>query len=159
VENRAALLLHERGVDEDRLLEALTTVPAESEGTLRDLLERSREIARNCGSRETDCLHLLIGVTRVKCTAHDLLARVGPDLTSLRNTALSYQLSGRMPRKLQLGRTAAPSSPTPGAPAVPSNRPLGAPPSPLPSATKVAVVPAPAAPARPAVAPAPSIRE
>ncbi len=154
VENRAALLLGERGVDEDRLLESLTAAPVEAEGALRELLDRSREIARNCGSREADCLHLLIGITRVRCAAQELLARVGVDLTSLRNTALSYQLSGRMPRKLQLGRPPAPA-PTPGA-----GRPLGAPPSPLPQATSRVAVATPApAPARSPAPALPSIRE
>jgi ATP-dependent Clp protease ATP-binding subunit ClpC len=161
-ENRAELLLRERGVDEDRLLECLTAAPTEPEGALRDLLERSREIARNCGSREADCLHLLIGVTRVRCAAQDLLVRVGLDLTSLRNTALSYQLSGRMPRKLQLGR-APTAQGIPGAPPSPpprplSSRPVGAPPVPLPSSgSKVAVVPP--APAKPQATPVPSVRD
>lgn len=104
VENRAALLLRERGVDEDRLLGVMQTAPLEADGILRELFERAREIARQCGSPETDCLHLLIATTRVRCTAQELLQYARLDLTVLRNTALSYYLSGRMPRKLQLGR-------------------------------------------------------
>jgi len=104
VENRAQLLLKERGIDEDRLLATMTAVPQEDEQLLRELCDRSREIARNCGSRETDCLHLLIGATRVRCAAQDLLLRSGLDLNATRNTALSYYLSGSMPRRLQLGR-------------------------------------------------------
>jgi ATP-dependent Clp protease ATP-binding subunit ClpC len=107
VENRAQFLLRERGVDEDRFLQVMTSAPQEAEGLVRELCERAREIARNCGSLEADCLHLLIAATRVRCCAQELMSKVGLDLSSLRNTALSYFLSGRMPRKLQLGKTPA----------------------------------------------------
>lgn len=105
VENRAQLLLKERGIDEDVLLEAMTCAPREDDGLVRELRERTREIARSCGCPEADSLHALIAVTRVRCAAQDLLQTVGLDLTALRNTAFSYYLSGRMPRKLQLGRS------------------------------------------------------
>jgi ATP-dependent Clp protease ATP-binding subunit ClpC len=104
VENRAQVLLRDRGIDEDRLLASMTSVPVEDEALLADLSERSRDIARRCGSLETDCLHWLIGAIRVRCAAQDLLLRSGLDLNGTRNIALSYYLSGRMPRKLQLGR-------------------------------------------------------
>src|SRR5919201_2149676 len=106
VENRAQLLLKERGIDEDVLLEAMTAAPREDDGLIRELRDRTREIARNCGCTEADSLHALIAATRVRCAAQELLQTVGLDLTALRNTALSYYLSGRMPRKLQLGRAA-----------------------------------------------------
>src|SRR4051812_46926337 len=63
VDNPGQLLLKERGIDEDRLLEVMTSAPQEAEGTLRDVCERTREIAANCGSREANCLHLLIALT------------------------------------------------------------------------------------------------
>jgi ATP-dependent Clp protease ATP-binding subunit ClpC len=106
VENRAQLLLHERGIDEDVLLQAMTAAPHEEDGLIRELRERTREIARSCGCAEADSLHALIATTRIRCAAQDLLLKVGLDLTSLRNTAFSYYLSGRMPRRLQLGRAA-----------------------------------------------------
>ena len=56
----------------------------------------------------------------MRCIAQDLLARAGIDLTGLRDTALSYFLSGRMPRKLQLSREAALSRPI-------AARPMGSP--------------------------------
>src|SRR6516162_5599341 len=99
VDNPGQRLLKERGVDEDRLLALVKSAPTEPDGTLRELRERAREIARACGSREADCLHLLIAVTRLRCAGHELLAGTGLDLTAVRNTALSYFLSGRMPRK------------------------------------------------------------
>jgi ATP-dependent Clp protease ATP-binding subunit ClpC len=127
VENGAQLLLKERGVDEDGLLQTMSAPPDEAPGLVRELRERAREIARNCGSPETDCLHLLIAFTRVRCAAAELLTEAGLDLSGLRNTALSYFLSGRMPRKLQVGRAQPLGRPIP-------TRPLGAPPSPLPQA-------------------------
>ncbi|MGA9523034.1 MAG: Clp protease N-terminal domain-containing protein, partial [Myxococcaceae bacterium] len=90
VENRAQLLLKERGIDEDALLQAMTAAPREPDGLVRELCERSREIARSCGCNEADSLHMLIATTRVRCAANELLVRVGIDLTGLRNTALSY---------------------------------------------------------------------
>ncbi|HEX4803135.1 MAG TPA: AAA family ATPase, partial [Myxococcaceae bacterium] len=106
IENRAQVLLRERGIDEDRLLATMTCVPQEDDTLVSELSERSRQIARSCGSSETDCLHWLISATRVRCAAQELLIRSGLDLTGTRNTALSYYLSGRMPRRLQLSRAA-----------------------------------------------------
>ncbi|MCY1022614.1 AAA family ATPase [Pyxidicoccus sp. MSG2] len=126
VENRAQLLLKERGVDEDALLQLLTAAPAETDGVVRELREKTREIAVSCGSAEADCLHLLIAVTRVRCAANELLQMAGLDLATLRTTAVSYFVSGRMPRKLNLGRTHTVAT-------QPVARPLGAPPSPLPA--------------------------
>ncbi|WP_426731509.1 AAA family ATPase [Myxococcus faecalis] len=145
VENRAQLLLKERGVDEDALLQLLTAAPAEHDGLVRELREKAREIAVSCGSQEADCLHLLIAVTRVRCGAQELLMHAGLDLATLRTTAVSYFVSGRMPRKLQPGRTHVTTSrPV-------QSRPLGAPPSPLPfSAVAVSLPrPMPAAPPKP----------
>ncbi|MFN0061658.1 MAG: AAA family ATPase [Myxococcaceae bacterium] len=118
VENRAALLLKERGADEDRFLSVLTAAPTEPENALRELCDRARDIAKSCNAKETDCLHLLVAATRVRCAAWDLLSRSGLDLGTLRNTALSYLLSGHMPRKLQPGRATGPR---------PVPRPLGSP--------------------------------
>src|SRR5512141_3333270 len=60
VPNRAEILLKERGVDEDRVLAAMTAKPSEPEGIERDLRERAREVAESSGAAEVDCLHLLI---------------------------------------------------------------------------------------------------
>ncbi|MBI3184883.1 MAG: ATP-dependent Clp protease ATP-binding subunit [Myxococcales bacterium] len=149
VENRAQLLLRERGVDEDIILSLMTAAPQEDEGLVRELADRAREIAQGCGCIEADCLHALIAVTRLRCCAQDLLSRAGLDLTSLRNTALSYYLSGRMPRRLQLGREL-----PGGVPRAPSGRPIGAPPVPLqqrPAAKTATLSPAPVA--RPILSP------
>jgi ATP-dependent Clp protease ATP-binding subunit ClpC len=133
VENRAALLLKERGIDEDLLLELLTAAPREQDGLVRELREKAHEIALGCGSTEADCMHTLIAATRVRCSAQDLLFKTGLDLTGLRNTALSYFTSGRMPRRLLLTREL-----PPGVPRAPGGRPIGAPPMPLPGSSAVA---------------------
>jgi len=116
VDNPGQRLLKERGVDEDRLLALVKSAPTEPDGTLRELRERAREIARACGSREADCLHLLIAVTRLRCAGHELLAGTGLDLTAVRNTALSYFLSGRMPRKFGPRDARSPARPAPSPP-------------------------------------------
>lgn len=150
VENPAQVLLKEKGIDEDRLLESMTEAPAEEEPLVRDLCQRARVIAQQCDSREADCLHLLIAFARVRCAANDLLTQAGVDLIGLRTTALSYFTSGRMPRKLQqasrTGQTAALGT------RYPLGRPLGAPPTPLPQQSAVALsVPRPATPSRPSL--------
>jgi ATP-dependent Clp protease ATP-binding subunit ClpC len=154
VENRGALLLKERGVDEDRLLELLTHAPSEPDGLVKELRDKTREIAASCGSLEADCLHAVIAVTRVRCSAQDLLHKTGLDLTALRNIALSYFTSGRMPRRLLLQREL-----PPGIPRAPTGRPLGAPPLGFAPPTRTATLtptPMPAVQAKSAV---PSIRD
>ncbi|HUB09801.1 MAG TPA: ATP-dependent Clp protease ATP-binding subunit [Myxococcales bacterium] len=134
-ENRAEVLLKERGIDEDRLLEVLAEAPSEPPDVQRSLPEKARELAKRVGSDEADCLHLLIALTGMKnALAYELLERCGVPLPQLRNTALSYY-TGRMPRKLQNLKS-------------PPRRPLG-------EATFGYGAPAPA-PASPAAAPRPS---
>ncbi|RKH01379.1 ATP-dependent Clp protease ATP-binding subunit, partial [Corallococcus sp. CA053C] len=131
VENRAQLLLKEKGVDEDALLQLITEAPAETgSNVVQDLTTRARELASNSRSGEADCLHLLIAIIRKRCAASDLLARTGIDLISLSNTALSYSTSGVQSRRLQpgYGQTAVTTR-------APVTRPVGAPPSPLPTST------------------------
>jgi ATP-dependent Clp protease ATP-binding subunit ClpC len=153
VENRAQLLLKEKHVDEDSLLERMTSQPSEQDGLVRELCMRAREIAQSSGAREADCMHLLVAVTRVRCAASELLSRTGLHLINLGNTALSYCLSGSMPRRLQPGRGATTTLAMPR-----PSRPLGAPPS-APPATAIAAVsvprppPPPPRPSRPALSP------
>jgi ATP-dependent Clp protease ATP-binding subunit ClpC len=101
VPNRAEILLRERGVDEDRILETMTGKPKEPDGIERDLRDRAREVAESVGAREVDCLHLLIAMSRVRASlAHQLLQACGLQLPTLRNVALSY-FTARMPRRLK----------------------------------------------------------
>jgi ATP-dependent Clp protease ATP-binding subunit ClpC len=152
VENRAALLMQERGINEDVLLELLTTAPSEPDGLVKELREKAREIAASCSSTEADCLHALIAMTRLRCSAQDLLFKTGLDLTALRNTALSYYTSGRMPRRLLLQREL-----PPGVPRASNGRPVGAPPLPFAPPARTAVVPPPAKPVT--LKPGPSARD
>ncbi|WP_223646185.1 AAA family ATPase [Corallococcus sp. EGB] len=143
VENRAQLLLKEKGVDEDALLQLITEAPAETGNVVQELTARARELASTFRAGEADCLHLLIAIIRKRCAASDLLGRTGLDLISLSNTALAYSTSGGLPRRLQPGYGQALAA------RAPVGRPVGAPPSPLPSSTFALSVP------RPAPAPAP----
>jgi ATP-dependent Clp protease ATP-binding subunit ClpC len=161
LENGAEVLLRERSVDEDVLLSSLTQAPAEPDSVVRELRDRAREIAQTCGARETECLHLLIAMTRVRCLAQQMLSRVGIDLTGLRNTALSYYLSGRMPRKLQTPKTRPTAQPQRDVAARPATATaVVAPPMPAASVRDLVdraeeEAPAPAASPAPAAAPAP----
>ena len=101
VPNRAELLLRDRGIDEDKILEAMSGKPSEPDGIERDLRDRAREVASGVGASEVDCLHLLIAMSRVRAAAaHQLLASCGLQLATLRNVALSY-FTSRMPRRLR----------------------------------------------------------
>jgi ATP-dependent Clp protease ATP-binding subunit ClpC len=101
VPNRAEVLLRDRGVDEDRVLAAMTGAPREPDGVERELRERAREMAEGVGADEVDCLHLLIAMSRVRAAAaHQLLAACGVQVATLRNVALSY-FTARMPRRLK----------------------------------------------------------
>ena len=118
VPNRAEMLLRERGVDEDRILLAMPGAPEEPEGLERDLRDRARQVAEGLRADETDCIHLLIAMSRVRqCSAHQLLAACGLELAALRNVALSYYTAG-MPRRLR--RVPQPAN---RAPAPPPRRP------------------------------------
>ncbi|MFB1478992.1 AAA family ATPase [Corallococcus sp. RDP092CA] len=146
VENRAQLLLKEKGVDEDALLQLITEAPAETGNMVQELTARARELASTFRAGEADCLHLLIAIIRKRCAASDLLGRTGLDLISLSNTALAYSTSGGLPRRLQPGYGQALAT------RAPVGRPVGAPPSPLPSSTFAMSLPRPA-PAQPVMAP------
>ncbi|MBM7117328.1 AAA family ATPase [Archangium primigenium] len=152
VENRAQLLLKEKGVDEDSLLEHMTAHVQEQDGLVRTLCMRARENAQSMGSREADCLHLLVAFTRVPCAAREMLTKAGLHLISLANIAMSYCVSGNTPRRFQPGRNPQPLvMPRP-------SRPPGSPPSALPmnafaSSISRAPPPPPRAPSRPALSP------
>ncbi|MHB1844211.1 MAG: AAA family ATPase [Deltaproteobacteria bacterium] len=145
-QNRAELLLRERGVDEDVVLASLAGTPKEAPEVQRSLPEKARELAVRVGSREADCLHLLIALTGMKnALAYDLLERSGVPISQLRNTALSYYTSG-MPRRLQNVRP--PARPRPPAYSEASVAPAS-------SASLASAAPRSAAVAAPAVGPAP----
>ena len=147
VPNRAEILLRERSIDEDRILEAMTRAPREPEGVARDLRERAREVAASVGAPEVDCLHLLIAMSRVRAAAaHQLLGACGLQLATLRNVALSY-FTARMPRRLREVQPVKVAQGPPPTPPRAGESARAAPPSAAPAAE-----PAPGAPPDPAAA-------
>jgi len=97
--NRAQVLLTERGVDEERILAEIRGLEDEPPRTLGRIRDRARELARGAGSKDVDCLHLLIALTRLRdAFAYKLLERTGTSVTALRNVAVSY-VTGNMPRR------------------------------------------------------------
>lgn len=99
--NRAQALLIERNMNEERLMQDIRVFEDEPRHSVARLRDRGREIARSCGSEQTDCLHLLIAMTRLRdCFAYRILERTGVSLTALRNVAVSY-VTGHMPRRFK----------------------------------------------------------
>jgi ATP-dependent Clp protease ATP-binding subunit ClpC len=97
--NRAQLLLQERRIDEDAILDAMDGLPDEPKETFRRLKERAIELATGAGSAEADCLHLLVALLRVReSLAYELLSRTGISLTALRNVVVSY-VTNQLPRR------------------------------------------------------------
>jgi ATP-dependent Clp protease ATP-binding subunit ClpC len=100
-QNKAQQLLSERSINEDTVLSEIRVVEDEPQRTVTRLREKAREIARGSGSKEVDCLHLLIAITRLRDSfAYRLLDRTGTSITSLRNLAVSY-VTGNMPRRFR----------------------------------------------------------
>ena len=99
--NRAMQLLLERDIDQDQILDAFREVEDEPSKMVKRLRSRARDIAEGSSTKEVDCLHLLIAMTRLRdCFAYRLLERSGVPLTALRNQAVSY-VTGSMPRRYQ----------------------------------------------------------
>ncbi|MDR0966373.1 MAG: AAA family ATPase [Myxococcales bacterium] len=119
--NRAQLLLDERGVNVERLLMVVSRAFREEAQQRREAIERAREIAEGCRVAETDCVHLLIAMTRARgCTAFQMLQACGVNVSSLRNTALSYYLGAPPPRCWNQLHEPSPSSRTATTASVPS---------------------------------------
>lgn len=97
--NRAQVLLNERHLSEEDILDAIRVFEDEPRRTVDKLRTRSREIAVGANAEAVDCLHVLIAVTRFRdCFAYKLLERTGTSITAIRNTAVSY-ITGRLPRR------------------------------------------------------------
>ena len=102
VPGAADVLLRERGCDEDKVLSALAAqggAAGEPAGAFALALDRSRQLADDCGAAQAAGLHLLVALTRLsKTAAAALLEKTAAPVASLRTTALSY-LTGAVPRR------------------------------------------------------------
>ena len=141
----AAGLLRAHGVADGAVRDAARPHPPDPQGCVAELAERAREIARGCGSAETDGLHLLVAITRTPCEGKAALEQLGVALGPLRNKALGFHVSGRMPRR---GKEPAAEQPAPGPPPRRARTKL-----PMPPAPPSAVVPPPAAAPKPSAPP------
>ena len=103
--NRAQVLLSEQRIDEECILDAIRMLEDEPRRTVQRLRERAREIAQGSGSKSADCLHLLIGITRLRDGfAYRLLERTGISLTGLRNKAVGFVTRERYPKRFDIPR-------------------------------------------------------
>jgi len=98
--NRAQIILKERQITEDTILEKMPDLPQEPKDTIQRLKQRAIEIAKGSDSPEVDCLHLLITLLRVReSVAYELLERTGIPITHLRNVVVSY-VTNELPKRL-----------------------------------------------------------
>jgi ATP-dependent Clp protease ATP-binding subunit ClpC len=102
VPGAADVLLRERGCSEDQVLAELDAqgkAPAEPPDSFALALDRSRQLADDCGGDQAEGLHLIVALTRLsKTAAAALLEKTAAPLASLRTTALGY-LTGAVPRR------------------------------------------------------------
>lgn len=97
--NAAQTLLSERSITEDTILAVLRRGEAEDPGAMRELTEKAAQLGDTLASRDVNCMHVLLAMTRVRASlAWQLLTRSGGDLTRLRTSAMGY-LTGAMPRR------------------------------------------------------------
>jgi len=103
--NHAQVLLADRKITEDSILAVIRRGDEDLPHAVRDLKEKTNTLGLTTGSRDVNCLHLLLAMTRMRGTAaYSLLTRSGEDLTELRTRAMGY-LTGRMPRRYANFRT------------------------------------------------------
>ena len=100
VPNPAEVLLRERRVDEDLLLAQLPNHVREAPHLVRTVLDQAEQTALRCDARQTNTLHLLVGILRCKeSVAYALLERVCGPVPMLRNHLMSL-VTGVLPRRL-----------------------------------------------------------
>ena len=115
LENRAKILLNEKGIDEDVLLEQVHVAGDEAPDTVRSIKRKAAQIASGAGAEAVDCLHLLVAICGIRQTvAFQLLQLAGLSVTQFRNTALSY-VTTAYPRRLTVKKRSkgTPSKPSP----------------------------------------------
>lgn len=104
--NPAEVLLNERRVDEDVLIERLPAGAKEASHLINTALEHAEQTASRCGAKRVNTLHALVGMLRTReCLAYDLLDQSlqatpgGPTCAVFRNQVMSI-LTGVLPRRL-----------------------------------------------------------
>ena len=143
VRNRAEILLKEKQIDEDKLLDLVHTVEGEPKDAIKEVQQRARQIATGCQAESVDCLHLLVALCGMRETlAYDLLRRSGLSVPKFRNTALSF-VTGRLPRRLLYKKPPEPAQGVPAPSAAPRAQPQ--PPRSLPPTVQCPSVAAPKA--------------
>jgi ATP-dependent Clp protease ATP-binding subunit ClpC len=101
VPNPARVLLSERNIDENVLLDLLPRGAHERRGAVRTVLRVAEETALRCDTRHINTLHLLVALTKAKDTiGSQLLAGALGPLGPFRNQVMSY-LTGVLPRRLR----------------------------------------------------------
>jgi ATP-dependent Clp protease ATP-binding subunit ClpC len=100
VPSPAAVLLRDKSIDEDLLLELLPAGSSEHRGSIRTLLRLAEESALRCDAKQINTLHLLVAILKYKETiAHRLIEQALGNLSPFRNQLLSF-LTGVLPRRL-----------------------------------------------------------
>ena len=135
LENRAKILLNEKGIDEDSLLEYVHTTSNESPDSVRAVKRKAAEIAAGAGAPAVDCLHLLVAICGLRhSVAFQLLEKSGLSVAQFRNMALSYVTSG-YPRRLTVKKRSSKAR----APRIEASVNLSSPPRPGPTSMAPAV--------------------
>ncbi len=119
VPNPAELVLREAQVDEDRLLALLDPAFVDESDAVSQVLAAAEETALRCDARQTNTLHLLVALLKVReGAACQLLDGALGGTAPLRNRVMSY-VTGVLPRRLQLSLQEAKDQPEPEAPQPP----------------------------------------
>jgi ATP-dependent Clp protease ATP-binding subunit ClpC len=101
VTNPAELVLRDADVDDDRLLALVGPALVDEPGAVELVLNGAVETALRCDARQTNTLHLLVALLKVReAAASQLLESALGGSAPLRNRLMSY-VTGVLPRRLQ----------------------------------------------------------
>jgi ATP-dependent Clp protease ATP-binding subunit ClpC len=101
VPNPAEVLLLEHLVNEDTILKHVEIEAEEPASAIRAILDSAEETALRCDARQTNTLHLLVALLKVReAVAFNLLEKaLGPKTAPFRNQVMSF-VHGVLPRRL-----------------------------------------------------------
>ncbi len=101
VPNPAEIVLREAGIDEDRLLGLMGPALVDEPGAMEAVLAAADETALRCDARQSNTLHLLVALLKVReGAAWQLLESALGGNAALRNRVMSY-VTAVLPRRLQ----------------------------------------------------------